>query len=192
MLAVLDEHGPVMDGEQFARRSVEAGINPTSFYIYRLISPLITCLGKGLYCRVGIKVPPGTIEDMIARRSAVVRVSDHGWTSKGQLWFGTELSIGNITIGGLRLPPFVADLTQGEWDVVLADDSNCGKVICKGVFAHSFRRALKLLGAEPMDLVVLEFDLTTHKVSVRVGGPGLFEQIEDPESSQAEIVSDDI
>lgn len=34
MLRVLGEHGPVMDGEDFAEKCVAAGMNATTFYIY--------------------------------------------------------------------------------------------------------------------------------------------------------------
>jgi hypothetical protein len=33
MLAVLDEHGPVITGEDFADKCVAAGVNPITFYI---------------------------------------------------------------------------------------------------------------------------------------------------------------
>jgi hypothetical protein len=191
MLKVLDEHGPVMDGEQFARRCVGAGMNSTSFYIYRLISPVIASLGKGVFCRVGAEVAPGTVEDIVARRNSTPRISDHGWTSKGRLWFGTELSMGTIAMGGIRLASFVSDFTQGDWEVVLPDQTTCGSASCKGIYIYRFRRALALLGAEPTDLVALEFDLTTRKVHVRVGGPELFEQIEEADSADLENASED-
>src|SRR5262249_6492687 len=53
ILAVFDEYGSVMDGEELAERCIAAGVNATSFYIYRLISPVIASLGKGIYCKVG-------------------------------------------------------------------------------------------------------------------------------------------
>jgi hypothetical protein len=191
MLKVLDAHGPVMDGEQFARRCVEAGLNSTSFYIYRLISPVIGSLGKGVYCKVGAEVAPGTVEDIVARRNLTPRISDHGWTSTGRLWFGTQLSVATIAMGGIRLMSFVSDLTQGDWEVVLPDQTTCGSVSCKGIYIFNFRRALALLGAEPMDLVAVEFDLSRGQVHVRVGGPELFEKIEDPESVNFDNTSDD-
>lgn len=56
ILAVFDEYGPVMDGEELAERCIGAGVNATSFYIYRLMSPVIANLGKGIYCKVGAEV----------------------------------------------------------------------------------------------------------------------------------------
>jgi hypothetical protein len=88
---MLDDHGPLMDGEEFARRAVEAGINATSFYLYRTNSPLITSLGRGLYCKVGMQIPAGAVEDLLSRRNPVIRLSDHGWTSGERLWFGPEM-----------------------------------------------------------------------------------------------------
>jgi hypothetical protein len=86
-----------------------------------------------------------------------------------------------ITAGAVRLVPFVSDLVQGEWRVSLPDGTDCGDVTCRESFIWSFRRAFAVLGAEPSDLSTFEFDLKTRKVLVRVGGPGLFEAIQEPE-----------
>jgi hypothetical protein len=180
MISVLDQYGPVMDGETFARRSVDAGVNPISFYIYRANSPLISALGKGVYAKVGAEIAPGTVEDIVGRRNVAPRIWEHGWTPAGRLWFGFELSLQTMTGGGIRIVSFVADLVQGEWNVYLPDDTACGSVTCRDSFIWSFRKAFALLGAEPGDLAAFEFDLQSHTVHVRVGGPGLFEQIEEP------------
>lgn len=180
MMSVLDQYGPVMDGETFARRSVDAGVNPISFYIYRANSPLISALGKGVYAKVGVEVVPGTVEDIVVRRSIAPRISEYGWTPVGRLWFGFELSLQTMTAGGIRIVSYVANLVQGEWNVCLPDHTGCGSVICREGFIWSFRKAFALLGAEAGDLAAFEFDLQTRTVHVRVGGPGLFEQIEEP------------
>ncbi len=183
MLRVLDEHGPVMDGEVFAEKCIAAGMNAITFYIYRINSPVICALGKNVYCKVGTNVPPGTVEDIVGQRRAVVRISDHGWTSTGRLWCGIELTRQVITSGGIRLPTFVADLVQGDWQVVLPDGSEYGTVKCHNLFIWSFRKPFAVLGAEPTDLTVFEFDLKSRQVLVKVGGPGLFEAIQDPDSA---------
>jgi Bacterial RNA polymerase, alpha chain C terminal domain/Sigma-70, region 4 len=180
MIAVLDQHGPLMDGEIFARRSVEAGVNPISFYIYRANSPLISALGKAVYCKVGAEVVPGMLEGIINDRRTSLRISEHGWTPSGRLWFGFELSLQTLTAGGIRLASFVADLVQGSWQVNLPDGTMCGEVNCKDNFIWSFRKAFGLMGAEVGDMAAFEFDLKARQVFVRIGGPGLFEQIENP------------
>lgn len=178
MLGVLDEYGPAMDGEEFAEKCVAAGVNAITFYIYRVISPVICALGKNVYCKVGADVPPGTVEDIVEGRRAVTRFSDHGWTSNGRLWCGIELTRQVITSGGIRLPAFVADLVQDDWQVTLPDGSEYGTVTCRELFIWSFRKSFAILGAEPTDLTAFEFDLKSRKVLVKVGGPGLFESIQ--------------
>lgn len=179
MLRVLDEHGPVIDGEDFAEKCVAAGMNAISFYIYRAGSPVISSLGKNVYSKVGANVPPGTVEDIFGKRKTHTHISDHGWTSTGRLWCGTELSRQVITSGGVRLPSFVAGLVQGDWQVVLPDESEYGSVTCRQVFIWSFRKPFLVLGAEPTDLATFEFDLKARQVRVRVGGPDLFEAIQE-------------
>ena len=197
MLKVLDEFGPIMDGEKMADQCIAAGMNATTFYIYRMISPVVSTLGRGVYCKVGSDVPPGTIEDILSRRRAVPRVSDHGWTPKGRLWFGTELSRIILTAGSIRLASFVSDLVQGQWSVKLPDGGTYGTVNCRESFIWTFRKQLKILGAEPNDLMVLEFDIKERAVLVRVGGPGLFETVQEAdveileEADDIDPVSDD-
>lgn len=179
MLSVLDAEEPVLHGEDFAEKCVEAGVNAITFYIYRRASPVITPLGNNLYCKVGAEIAPGTIEAVLALRKAEKRLTDHGWTSLGRLWAGTELSRIVITFGSIGLPTFVADLVQGEWGVTLPDDSEYGTVVCRDNFIWSFAKQLALLGAEPGDIVILEFDLKARRVTIRVGGLELFEAVED-------------
>jgi hypothetical protein len=182
MLRVLELYGPVMDGEDFAEKCISEGVNATTFYIYRVISPVIGALGKNVYCKVGTDVAPGIVEDIVKRRRTVPRYSDHGWTNTGRLWCGLELTRQVITSGGIRLPTFVADLVQGEWRVKLPDGTVLGAVTCRDLFIWSFRKAFSVLGAEPADLTTFEFDLKSREVLVKVGGPGLFEAIEEPDS----------
>jgi len=191
ILAVFDEYGSVMDGEELAERCIAAGVNATSFYIYRLMSPVIASLGKGIYCKVGAEVAPGIIEDILSRRRSTPRSSDHGWMPNGNLWFGMELPRSVITTGGLRLAQFVADLVQGEWDVQLPDGTVYDRVTCRELFIWSFRKAFAVLGAEPDDLMALEFDKKARRVMVRIGGPGLFEAMQDRDALDVEDAGDD-
>jgi len=114
MIQVLDTYGPIMDGEEFADKAVAAGINATTFYIYRMMSPVISALGKGIFCKVGCEVPPGTIEEIASRRKKVSRISDHGWTPAGKLWFGLELTRQTMVAGSVPIGTFVSDLVQGD------------------------------------------------------------------------------
>jgi hypothetical protein len=76
------------------------------------------------------------------------RISEHGWTPAGRLWFGFELSLQTMTAGGIRIVSFVAELVQGEWNVYLPDNTACGSVTCRENFIWSLRKAFALLGAE--------------------------------------------
>jgi hypothetical protein len=86
------------------------------------------------------------------------------------------------------LPRFVADLVQDKWQVILPDGSEYGTVMCRDIYIWSFRKPFAVLGAEPSDLAAFEFDLKSRQVLVRVGGAGLFEEIQDPDSAIAEEV----
>jgi hypothetical protein len=190
LIRVLNEYGPVMDGEELADKCITSGMNPITFYIYRMNSPVVSALGKGIYCKVGTEIPPGTIESIVSRRRTTPRVFDHGWTPKGSLWCGIEASRSVIMAGSIALPNFVADLVQGEWQVRLPDGEYYGSVTCKNAFIWSFRRAFLVLGLEPHDLVAFEFNLREHTVTVKAGGAGLFESIQDSQESDIEEAED--
>lgn len=186
ILSVLDEFGPVITGEDFADKCVAAGVNAITFYIYRLISPVVTSLGNGIYCKVGAEVPIGLIEEIQTRRKTTPRVSDHGWMPNGNIWFGFQLSRSVITTGSVLLNSFVSDFVQGEWQVRLPDGSDYDRVMCRDVFITSFRKAFSVLGVEPDDLVVLEFDHKSKIVLARAGGPDLFESIQEASGLEEE------
>src|SRR5262249_37667107 len=141
LVEVFRKYGDVMHGEELAERCVEEGVNPISFYIYRLISPVVTSLGRGVYCKVGADVPPGTIEEILSRRKSTVRSPDHGWLPNGNLWFGFEMTRIVLTAGSVRLVSFVSNLVQGDWTVRLADGQLSGNVTCRESFIWSFRKA---------------------------------------------------
>jgi hypothetical protein len=189
MLRVLEKYGPVLEGEDFAERCVAEGMNATTHYIYRLISPVICTLKRGIFCKVGYEVPPGTVEAIVARRRTVPSVSEHGWTGSGRLWFGIQLPLQTITAGGVRLASFVADLVQGDWAVKLPDGVEFGRVTCRDSFIWPCRKVFAILGAEPGDLAAFEFDLKARTVHFRVGGPDLFDSIQQGENGSA---SDDL
>jgi hypothetical protein len=80
----------------------------------------------------------------------------------------------------------VSDFVQGEWTIKLPDGTDFGAVMCRERFIWTFRKVFALLGAEPGDLTVLQFDLKTRAIAVRVGGPDLFEAIQNEEDGRAD------
>lgn len=190
MLRVLDAQGPAMDGEAFAEACISAGVNATTFYVYRAVSPVICALGKNIFSKVGAEVPPGTVERIVGSRRMAARFSDHGWTRLGRLWYGAELSRQVFTGGGIRLPASIASFVNGEWNVVLPDGSAYGTVTSREPYIWSFRKPFDLLGAEPTDLVVFEFDLKSRQVFVRVGGKGMIEAMQASDDQPLEDVLD--
>jgi DNA-directed RNA polymerase alpha subunit len=187
---VFRKYGNVMHGEELAERCVQEGVNPTTFYIYRLISPVVASLGRGIYCKVGATVAPGVIDEILSRRKSTTRKPDHGWLPNGSLWFGFQISRIVLTSGSVRLLPFVYDLVQGDWAVRLADGELCGDVTCRESFIWSFKKAFAAAGIEPEDFVALEFNKKAREVVVNVGGPDLFETIQQTGKLNAEVTEE--
>lgn len=191
MIRVLDEKGPALDGEVFVEHCIAAGMNAITFYIYRIASPVIATLGKNVYCKVGAQVPTGIVEEIVSNRRSEPRAAEHGWTKSGGLWFGRELSRQVIVAGGIPVPGFVSELVQGDWAVLLPDNSSFGSVTCRNTFISSFRKVFEALGAEPGDCATYEFDLRRKSVMVRIGGLDLMDAMQDSAAGERDIDAGD-
>lgn len=187
LLKVLDEFGPVMDGDDLTEKCVAAGMNATTTFIYRMGSPVVVSLGRGVYGKVGCEVPPGLIDQIADRKKRTPFFVDSGWNPAGHFWFGVQLSRIVIVGGSIRLPSSAAGILHGEWRVCLPDGTDCGTVGCRNHFIWRFRKAFLRLGAEPADYAAFEFDIRARKVVLRVGG---LEVIEAVQSSSAADLED--
>jgi hypothetical protein len=83
-----------------------------------------------------------------------------------------------ITAGSIALPTFVKSLVQGEWTIALPDGSRPGEAIAKDTFLYRIKKPLAYLGVEPDDFLLLEFDIQTRVLTLRVGGHELIEAAE--------------
>ena len=176
-VSVLRQHGPALSGPVFEELCIKEGMNPITFYLYRSGSPIISQLAPGVYGLVGAMVPPGLIEEL-ATKSRCRRLVGHGWDDKGHLWCVVTLSRAVITSGSIALPTFVKSIVQGDWTVALPDGSRPAQATAKDAFLYPIRKPLAYLGAEPDDFLLLEFDIQTHVLSMRVGGHELIEAAE--------------
>jgi hypothetical protein len=186
LLKVLDEFGPVIDGDELAEKCVAAGMNAITFFIYRMGSPVIVSLGRGVYGKVGCDVPPGLVDQIADRKKRTRFFLDSGWNPAGNFWFCIQLSRIVIVGGSIRLPSSAAGIIHGEWLVCLPDGTDCGTVACSDQFIWRFRKAFLQLGAEPFDYAAFEFDTKARKVLLRVGGLEVIEAAQSPKASELE------
>lgn len=103
-----------------------------------------------------------------------------------------ELGLKVIAAGGIRLPPVVADLVQGDWQVVLPDESVYVTVKCRELFIWSFRNPFVVLGAESAEMVAFEFNLKPRQARVKVGGLDLLGALQDSELVSSEDGAEDL
>jgi hypothetical protein len=189
---VLRENGPALTGREFEELCIGAGMNPISFYLYRAGSPVVSQLAPGVFSLVGATPPPGLIEDLVTKSRSSRRRVEHGWDKQGRLWCAVSLSRAVITTGAIALPSFVANLVQGEWTILLPDETEAGAADCKSTFLKRLRKPLSYLGAEPGDLVLFEFDLQARVMNTRIGGPELIELAESGNLDQLMEEGDEI
>jgi hypothetical protein len=175
LVQVLRDSGPAISGADLEELCVGAGMNPISFYIYRAGSPVVSQMAPGVYSLVGATPPFGLVEEIASKSRTSRRMVEHGWDNEGRLWCAVSLSRAVITAGSIALPRFVRDLVQGEWTITLPDGTEAGTTIYNGAFLTGLRKPLSYSGAEPGDLVLLEFDLHSHVMKMRVGGQELID-----------------
>jgi hypothetical protein len=81
-----------------------------------------------------------------------------------------------IHSGTIRMPQFVSDIVQGDWEATWSGGLLGGVIRCKGVFLSGLRRSLMAIGAEANDACVVVFDREARRAEVEVGGPELLDQ----------------
>lgn len=185
LVDVFTEHGPVLDRATAIDVAEQYGLDRTTAGLYLGWSPVIERLAINRYALRGADVPAGTLEAMSGadRRRRVQQ--GHGWTRDGRLWIGYTLSRAVIDTNVVGVPAALREELRGRYAVRPVDE-HLGEVATDGQNLWGLSRVLRRNGAEPGDVLVIEFDLARHECVAYVGGSELL----DPENrSTAEVDS---
>jgi hypothetical protein len=93
---------------------------------------------------------------------------------------------------GMNRPPCHEPGGAFFWRCVNPGGTEYGGVDCRDLFICSFRKQFTLLSADPGDLAVFQFDLKDKCVFLAVGGPGLFEAVQDPDGNAPHKEMEDV
>lgn len=169
----------VLDRTSFEEACEARGMNMNTFSVYSTYSPILEHLGTDIWALRGIEVHPAAVDALRQANAARPRervVEDYGWSRDGVLWVAASLPKrqSSLVIGiPSSIRHYVADRrfeAQGE------DGSTAGTIaVNDDGTSWGYGPFLARRGADEGDILVIEFDLTTEEVTLKLGGLRLLE-----------------
>ncbi|MEN6450004.1 MAG: sigma factor-like helix-turn-helix DNA-binding protein [Thermoguttaceae bacterium] len=170
LVAVLKEHGPVMERGAMEDLCVAGGMNRFSFHAFVSWSPVIAQYGHSVYGLLGSEVAPERVQDLLAERRAGRlgrRVLDcHGWTDDGRVWLRYRLSKAASTYAVITIPAALKKTVRGRFQFLNADGQEIGTLATKDGRAWGLGSFLRKQGAQIGDQIVLTLDLNNRTAVV--------------------------
>lgn len=148
----------------------DLGMNANSFYVYLSYSPLISKLATGVFSLVGHDVDPGEIEQLKEEIKQDHFEASFGWSKAGTLWWHFQADRPTIHAGSHIVPPFVLNLTEGQWTVKSIDGLDFGTATVANSYVSGLKLAFSVIGMGNKDYVQIDFDLAEREAFVRIVG----------------------
>jgi hypothetical protein len=163
LVAVLREHGPVMERGTMEDLCVAAGMNRFSFHAFVSWSPVIVQLGHSVYGLLGAEVSQRQLSELAAARRArrlAHRVLDsHGRTDDGKVWLSYRLSKAASTYAVITVPAALKKVVRGRFSLLSPTGEEIGTLATKDGRAWGLGAFLRERGARIGDRIVLTLDL---------------------------------
>ena len=173
LVAVLKEHGPVMERGAMEDLCVALGMNRFSFHAFVSWSPVIIQLGNSVYALLGTKVSHKKVNTLIARRRAkrlAHRVlNNHGRTPDGKVWLSYTLSKAASTYAVITIPAALKEVVRGRFELLADDGQKIGTLATKDGRAWGLGAFMRRRGARIGDHVVVTLDLKKRTALVSLG-----------------------
>jgi len=174
LVAVLKEHGPIMERGALEDLCVARGMNRFSFHAFLASSPVIAQYGHSVYGLCGTEVAPGTVKSLVARQRAQrapARVLEHhGLTRDGRIRLGYRLSKAASTYAVITVPTAFKGLVHGKFDLCTPDGRRVGVLAAKDGRAWGLGAFLRRQGARTDDYVVVTVDLDKRQAVIDLDG----------------------
>ncbi len=163
LVAILKQHGPVMERGAMEDLCVAGGMNRFSFHAFVSWSPVITQYGHSVYGLLGAEVASEQVEDLLSERRANRanhRVLDqHGWTHDGKVWLRYRLSKAASTYAVITVPAALKQVVRGRFQFLDHDGQEIGTLATKEGRAWGLGAFLRKQGAQIGDRIILTLDL---------------------------------
>jgi hypothetical protein len=173
LVAVLREHGPVMERSTMEDLCVASGMNRFSFHAFVSWSPVIVQLGHSVYGLLGAEISPQEVDTLIAARRAkrmAHRVlHSHGRTDDGKVWLSYRLSKAASTYAVITVPAALKKVVRGRFGLLSPEGRKIGTLATKDGRAWGLGAFLRQRGARIGDHIVLTLDLVRRTAMVSLG-----------------------
>lgn len=169
----------VLDRATIVSECVKRGVNQQTVSVDLTYSCIIEHVDTNIWTLRGSDINPTALEALRAAnalRPRERRVMDFGWTPSGCLWVAAIVppAVQSFVVGcpaGGR--PFVAGQ---KFSAQMCDGTPCGTVgVTVDGIMYGLGQFTQIAGADPGDIVVLEFDLTTQGVTLLLGDDELLD-----------------
>lgn len=170
----------VLDRQSIRDSCIRKGVNPHTLEVNLTYSPVIEHLGVNLWAIAGAYVDPAAVEAVRkanALRPREKRISDFGWTDKGEIWISVIVPSYHTSSFVFGVPGGVKRFLVGERFRARDDlGRTYGDVVVnpEGT-AYGAGPLLLRKGADSGDIALFRFDLTENIVTISVGGEELSE-----------------
>lgn len=170
LVRVLRQHGPVMSGHELVAQALREGAGDVAVNAALCYSPVLQRVAFGVYALRGEKLDPGVIARSIqAANSQSQRLIDFGWSRNRTLWLAMRLSRSTVRTGMFGIPAGLGRQLKGEYICGTKSEPTAERLCCKGHRAWGLRKLIVQAGAQPDDVVLLEFDNRAEVVEVSFG-----------------------
>lgn len=170
LVAILKEHGPVMERGAMEDLCVAGGMNRFSFHAFVSWSPVITQLGHSVYGLLGAEVSSKQVKALLSERRANRgnhRVLDqYGWTDDGKVWLRYRLSKAASTYAVITVPAALKQVVRGRFQFLDREGQAVGTLATKDGRAWGLGAFLRKQGAQIGDRIVLTLDLEKRTAAV--------------------------
>jgi hypothetical protein len=170
LVAVLHEHGPLLERGEFEDLCVARGVNRFSFHAFVSWSPVIAQYGHSVYGLLGAETSAEQVRQVAVRRRArrrAHRVLDgHGRTDDGKVWLSYRLSKAASTYAVITIPSALKSQVRGRFTLLDADGRPVGTLATKDGRAWGLGAFLRRRGAKINDLILLTLDLRRRTAMV--------------------------
>lgn len=166
----------VLDRSSFRDAALRREVSAASFEQALTYSAVIERVDNNVWSARGVQLDPNAVaacREANSRRPQERRVTDFGWTSRGEAWFSAVVPSHHHIVLGIpgEIRRFLAEgrFTEvGDTGVIIG--------VSKDGTSYGYGSILRRLGAEEGDRMVATFDLTKSTVAVRIGGSELDDQ----------------
>lgn len=162
--------GQILRREEFHEVSSSKGVSAASFSHWLSDSPVVRQVATGVWGIRGQRVDPALVETLRSRsgRSGGKRVDFVEWTDGGpRIEVRLPGEINSVVVG---IPAAIRSYVSGQcFDVVTSDGDSCGAVrIVSNGSSWGYGRFLRRVGADPGDLLRVDFDLADKTVRLEI------------------------